>query len=669
VNIMSSWAGRVLVVDDDPQLRDLCRQTLARAGFVVTTAPSAAVALEALDQVSFDLVLLDLAMPGTNGLQLLEQIRSRDISVPILIVSGMASVEQLAFAMRLGARGLLTKPFRAQELADTARELVAKRQAVRVSDRVAALRPVLQISQHLLSELDLSRLYALIIETARVEVRAERASLMLLEPDEQALRIVACTGLPEVASIGSLVPVAQSLSGWVIRHRQPLLIDAQTIELPEFAGLRRYLLAPELTTALSVPIMAGDRILGVLNAAKATPRAAFTVADQELLQLLAGQAAVALENARLYGEVSRSEARYRALLRHASDAVLLLDAHGATVLDANLALACLSGYSSEELLTLPPQQLLPALPQLVEIAVHGRGEQREIETVLCAASGHETAVAVSVSVVPDGEQQLFLVIARDISERQRMARELAQAEKLAAIGRLSASMAHEINNPLQALSNTVRLLRDHDLPPERRDLYLSKAAAELDGLIQRVQRILDLSRPNLDGRRPVDMNQIIMEIIAANHALMVSRGIQYVTELTATLPWVKAVSSHLRQVCQTMVQNAIEAMPRGGMLRMRTYLRPAEGEPDRALFWRVGGMARQSLIEPAVVFEISDTGVGISQEEIPKIFEPFYSSRFDGLGIGLSICYSIVDFHGGELLVRSLPDQGTTFRVVWPIAQ
>ncbi len=666
---MSSWAGRVLVVDDDPLLRDLCRQTLARAGFVVTTAADARQAIEALDQSAFDLVMVDLVMPEIDGLQLLELIRSRDISVPILIASGVASIEQVAQAMRLGARGLLIKPFRAQDLAAMARELVAKRQAVRVSDRVAALRPVLQISQHLLTELDLNRLYALIIETVRVEIHAERASLMLLEPDEQALRIVACAGLPESVGVGTPVPIANSLSGWVIQHRQPLLIDGHITDSPWFVELHPRLHAPELTTALSVPIMAGDRVLGVLNAAKSTPRAAFTVADQELLLLLAGQAAVALENARLYTEVSRSEARYRALLRHANDAVLLLDATATTVLDANLALARLSGYTSAELLAIDPRRLLPALRELLATTTNGRSEPRELETTLCTATGKETAVAVSVSVVPDGDQNLFLVIARDISERQRMARELAQAEKLAAIGRLSASMAHEINNPLQALSNTVRLLRNHDLPPERRDLYLTKAAAELDGLIQRVQRILDLSRPNLDGRRPVDLNQVIMEVIAMYQPTIESRHIQFTGEFDPALPWVTAVSGHLKQVCQMLVQNAIEAMPDGGHLRVRTYIRPPDGESDRASFWMAGSGSRQFPPVPAVVLEISDTGVGIAQEDLPKIFEPFFSTRFDGLGLGLPLCYSIIDFHGGELLVRSQPDQGTTFRVILPIAQ
>lgn len=666
---MSSWAGHVLVVDDDPQLRDLCRQTLARAGFVVTTAADVTTALEAMEQTAFDLVIVDLIMPGMNGRQLLELIRTRDISVPILIVSGAASIEQISYAMRLGARGLLIKPFRAQELADIARELVAKRQAIRVSDRLAALRPLLQISQHLLTELDQSRLYALIIETVRVEVHAERASLMLLEPDEQALRIVACTGLPDTVGIGALIPVARSISGWVVRHRQSLLIDQHLVSSPWYKELKPHLLAPELTTALSVPIMAGERVLGVLNAAKATLDAAFTAADQELLQLLAGQAAVAIENARLYSEVLRSEERYRALLRHANDAVLLLDATGMHVLDANLALTRLSGYPGEEILRLNPCRLLPTLPALLNTAVNGRSEHSEIETTLCTADGHETAIAVSVSVVPDGDQRLFLIIARDISERQRLTHELAQAEKLAAIGRLATAMAHEINNPLQALSSTVHLLQHSDLSPERRDLYLTKAAAELDGLIQRVQRILDISRPNLDGRRPVDLNQVVIDVIAAYRQTLIARNIRYVSELTSTLPWVTAVISHLKQVCQTLVQNAIEAMPEGGTLRIRTYLRPPDGEPDRASFWRAGGGSRQFPSEQVVVLEISDTGVGIAQEEVPKIFEPFYSTRFDGLGIGLSLCYSIVDFHGGELWVRSQPEQGTTFRVILPIAQ
>ncbi len=665
---MHHWAGRVLVVDDDPLLRDLCRQTLARAGFVVVTAANATIALEALEQTIFDLVIVDLAMPGVDGIQLLELIRLRDISVPILIVSGIASVEQIVQAMRLGARGLLIKPFHAQELTSIAHELVSKRQEVRTRDRLATLRPLLQISQHLLTELDQSHLYALIIETVRSEVHAERASLLLLEPDEQSLRIVACTGLPDTVGIGTLIPVANSISGWVVRHRQSLLIDQRLTSSPWFAELRHYLLAPELTTALSVPIMAGERVLGVLNAAKAAPDTAFTIADQELLQLLARQAAVAIENARLYAEVSRSEARYRALLRHANDAVLLLDVTGTHVLDANLALARLSGYPHETLLQLHPHRLLPTLPGLLATAVNGRSEQHEIETTLCTADGHETAVAVSVSVVPEGEQHLFLVIARDISERQRLARELAQVEKLAAIGRLSAAMAHEINNPLQAFSSTIRLLQNPDLPPERRELYLTKAAAELDGLIHRVQRILDISRPNLDGRRPVDLNQVINDVIIAYRPQMNARGIRYIGELTSTLPWVTAVIGHLKQVCQTLVQNAIEAMPNGGTLHIRTYPRPPDGEPDRALFWRAGGGSRQ-LSDQAVVLEISDTGVGIAEAELPKIFEPFYSTRFDSLGLGLPLCYSIIDFHGGELLVRSQPDQGTTFRVILPVAR
>jgi signal transduction histidine kinase len=128
------------------------------------------------------------------------------------------------------------------------------------------------------------------------------------------------------------------------------------------------------------------------------------------------------------------------------------------------------------------------------------------------------------------------------------------------------------------------------------------------------------------------------------------------------------VIGHLKQVCQTLVQNAIEAMPNGGTLHIRTYPRPPDGEPDRALFWRAGGGSRQ-LSDQAVVLEISDTGVGIAEAELPKIFEPFYSTRFDSLGLGLPLCYSIIDFHGGELLVRSQPDQGTTFRVILPVAR
>jgi two-component system NtrC family sensor kinase len=673
---MKQNSGRALVIDDDPILREFCAATLRRAGFAVEALASTHEALDLLRARSFDLIILDLYLPDGDGLDLLEQMRERRIAAPILLISGGATVADAARAMRLGARGLLIKPFKAEELRTTALEIAGERRAARSRDRVAALRPAVRVGERLLGELDLPRLQDQIIETVRAELGADRASLMLIEEGGASLRIAACSGLPPHIQVGHRVPMGTSLAGTVAARRQPFRIDADGEVTPPAANLRGELFEDQITSALCVPVLAGQRVLGVLNAAKVHDSPPFSEADQELLMLLAAQAAIAIENARLYTSVAQSEARYRALLQHANDSVLLLDQAGTTILDANLAMENLSGYGRDELLTLDPRQLLPTLGELIEAAGrNGRGngaghEVHEIETELRTRADIVAHVAVSVSKVPYAGQQLLLVIARDVSERQRIAKQLMQAEKLAALGRLSASLAHEINNPLQAIHNSVHLMLSRPLPEEKRQTYLEMTQEEIVRLISIVQRTLDFYRPNRDGMRPVDVNEIIDVVLTLTEAQLHERRVQVVREGEGPprLPRVFAISNHLKQVCFNLIFNAVEAMPDGGELRVRTYL--AEPGADDVGFVGVsGGAGGGDLGGPAVVIELGDSGTGIPAEDLPKIFEPFYTTRTKGTGLGLAVSYSIIEQHHGDLSVRSTLGQGTTFRIRLPVAQ
>ncbi|MBX0327516.1 PAS domain S-box protein [Oscillochloris sp. ZM17-4] len=672
---MTEHAGRVLVIDDDQGTRDLCAQTLRGVGFDVVPT-MADVALDRLSGAPFDLVLLDMAAPDAGEPSMLAQIRSYDASLPVLLLSGAATVVQLSHAIRLGVEGLLLKPFVADELVTLAGEVMAKWRSTRARERVAALRPLLQVSQRLHAELDLSRLQDLIIETVRSEIGADRASLMLLEDDAQILRIVACSGLPPEVTVGHGVPASRGLAGWVAAHRTPLCIDAGGEVSPPNADLRGVFFADEMTSSLAVPVLAGDYVLGVLNAAKVRSMVPFSAADQDLLLLLAGQAATAITNARLYSEVAHSEERYRALLQHANDAVLLLDASGHTILEANLAIEQLSGYSRREILALRPSDLLPDVGNLAHAAHSGAsnghvpGEAQEVETVLQTRDAQPAQVAVSMSVVPYAGQRLLLVIARDISERQRITRQLLQAEKLAALGRLSASMAHEINNPLQAIHNSVHLLLSRELPDEKRQRYLEMTREEINRLISIVQRILDFYRPTREGMRPVDMGDIIDAVLTLTANQLHEHRVDLLREVEPALPRVLAVSNHIKQVCLSLIFNAIEAMPDGGSLRVRAYLSADGAEADEDMFTVVaGGRMSEPAAGPSVVVEISDTGAGISSQDLPKIFEPFYTTRIKGTGLSLALSHSIVEQHHGEMAVRSELGQGTLFRIRLPVAQ
>ena len=225
----------------------------------------------------------------------------------------------------------------------------------------------------------------------------------------------------------------------------------------------------------------------------------------------------------------------------------------------------------------------------------------------------------------------------------------AQREKLAGMGRLTAMLAHEVNNPLQAISNSLHLLLSRPLPEDKRVRYLALAHKEVEQLIGMVRRILDFSRPERDGMRPVALQPAIESVLAATAAQLEECRITVTCEWGTDLPHVSGVASHLKQAFLNLVLAAIEAMPAGGHLLVRTSVAPA----------RDGGCGE------LVVVELGDTGERVPDDELRAIFEPFSRTRRSSSGVGLPVSYSIIEQHGGRLSAAS-GDGGTTFRVELP---
>jgi two-component system NtrC family sensor kinase len=217
---------------------------------------------------------------------------------------------------------------------------------------------------------------------------------------------------------------------------------------------------------------------------------------------------------------------------------------------------------------------------------------------------------------------------------------------MAAIGRLAASIAHEINNPLQAIHNSLHLSLHESLANDKRLQYLTMAQAEVQRLIEIVQRMLDFYRPSRGGVEPADINTIAENVLALAHKRLQHGDVRVFTHLSPDLPPVPVVSDQVTQVFLNIVINAIEAMPSGGDLRLETLL----SEDGR---W--------------VLVCFHDTGSGMSPEQIANLFEPFYTTKSDGTGLGLAISYGIIERHGGVIEVSSRPGQGTSFVVKLPV--
>jgi two-component system, NtrC family, sensor kinase len=224
-----------------------------------------------------------------------------------------------------------------------------------------------------------------------------------------------------------------------------------------------------------------------------------------------------------------------------------------------------------------------------------------------------------------------------------------QAAKLVAVGEMAAGIAHELNNPLTTVTGFAELILD-ETPKEsehRPDIEMVlHEALRARGV---VRRLLDFARQGERARAACDLNEILEDVLALTRHFIHTNGVQLDAAFQKDLPWVSVDSNQMKQVFLNLVHNAVQAMPTGGSLAIRTEKRAREGRE-----WAVA--------------TIQDSGIGISPRDIDRIFEPFYTTRstHGGTGLGLSVTYGIVTDHGGTIEVDSQPGQGSAFNVWLP---
>jgi two-component system NtrC family sensor kinase len=262
---------------------------------------------------------------------------------------------------------------------------------------------------------------------------------------------------------------------------------------------------------------------------------------------------------------------------------------------------------------------------------------------------------LSASIIYDekGKEIASVGIFKDLRERLRIERELQktqqallQSEKLAAMGRLTSQIAHELNNPIYGIMNTLELLKTEIPPESKRRKILELSLSETQRLAEMLRNMLSFSKPEEEKKRPIKMNELIEGILLVMEKQMRESNIKVETFFDDEIPEVMASTNQMRQVMLNMLKNAKEAMPKGGTLTVKT-----------------------SKEINKVLIHIQDTGVGIPEEIRDKIFEAFFTTKqkVKGVGLGLSVCYGIIKDHGGEIKVESEEGKGTNFRIRLPI--
>lgn len=298
----------ILLVDDEDSVRQFCRKILKESGYQVETVSGGGHALELLKQSPVDVLLTDLKMSDMDGLRLIQEARVGRPDLATVVMTGYGTTDTMLESLKMGVMGFMMKPFTPEILLASIQGVLEKKRILRENARLKLLMPFFEVTKTLMSEVDLNRLLNLIMSHAVQETRAEEGSLFLLDGEGQPRCCVITDSVPNKTGIlkGHW---GERITRWMLEHRQPFTHHRKSA--PYFqqfvangqASLKSILDETDLLSVLSVPLIKKDNIIGVLNLAKLLDPAPFTETDLNLITVLCSQAAVAIENARLFREL------------------------------------------------------------------------------------------------------------------------------------------------------------------------------------------------------------------------------------------------------------------------------------------------------------------------------------------------------------------------------
>ncbi|RLB32878.1 MAG: PAS domain-containing sensor histidine kinase [Deltaproteobacteria bacterium] len=349
------------------------------------------------------------------------------------------------------------------------------------------------------------------------------------------------------------------------------------------------------------------------------------------------------------------------IIHSSPNAIIATDLSGNIILWNRAAEETL-GYKAKDVIgkmnieKIYPEGMARKVMQMMRSSDYGGvGRLRSYPMVHIKQDGKIIEGTLSAAIIYDaeGKEMASVGIFVDLTERlemeeklRRTQEQLLQSEKLAAMGKLTSQIAHELNNPLYGIMNTLELLKSEIPEDSKRRKILEMALSETVRLTDLLKKMLSFSRPDQEERQVTDINTILDEILLLHEKQLREHGIKIVQEFDYDVGPVFASKNQLRQVFLNIIANARDAMPNGGTLTVSTE--PLDGN---------------------VLIKISDTGIGIKKSDLNRIFEAFFTTKdsVKGVGLGLSVCYGFIKEHGGDIWVESKYGSGSTFNISLPV--
>lgn len=704
---------RILFIDDEVGMCNSMRELLRESGFAATIVQSPQEALEKIRSESFDLIVTDIKMPKISGLDILFEARKADPEAIVILMTGFASLESSLEAIRQGAFEYLLKPVEYSQLEISIRRGLEKRQAARarkrllddlktanlnLNNRLNEINALYEAGRSLMAVSELKTLLDKIVALAAGVTQAEIGSLMLLNGSGEYLIIESSIGLDPKIAAQVRLPLGESIAGYVAKSGQPLMVqDVEKDERFKRINKERY----HSASLLCVPLSVSQKTLGVINMANKQNGENFTEHDLKLLTTFASQAAIAIDDTRHQQENLHKLREFTVLfeLSQKLSAVGSVSAMRATVFEylkklmpldfalwfewqENLAslkpvgatgtnipltdtgsfnldkirqediiidnvdfrgmnlesIPALSSYLAERIVKYPafprPGGNFTALPVL---------QEGELRHVFCVAneSGHAyTEQEISLA-------RLVISQASGFYEREKA---LLNATRLLTMGNMISEISHDLRRPLTNIRGGLQILREKWPEVAEGSDFFKMIESEVLRLNELVKELVDFSKPHKYETEIADIRMVIKRASELLRPELKKKNIKYSEEYLACNYELAMNKNQILEVFLNLFLNSVDSMEDGGGLKVT-------GKIDRPSFKKTDYLA----------ITITDTGCGIKQENLAKIFDRYYTTKKTGTGLGLAVVERIISAHGGTLSVQSEYGKGTDFTLYFPI--
>ncbi len=535
------------------------------------------------------------------------------------------------------------------------------------------LATVINVSQAVSGEVALDKLLDTLMRTAIEQAGAERGLLILPKGGEPRIAAEATTGGDAVTvhlldRRASAAVLPESVLHYVLRTQESVILDDATAQ-PLFAA-DPYIRRRQARSILCLPLLNQAKLIGVLYLENNLSPRVFAPARIPVLKLLASQAAIALESAHLYRDLEQREAKIRRLVDANIIGIYIWEIEG-RIIEANDTFLRMVGFDREDLVSgrvlwtdLTPSEGRDRSVRAVE-EMKMIGSLQPFEKEYFRKDGSRVPVLLG-STAFDEQRDQGVAFVLDLTERKRaeaeareserrlreMQMEVAHSNRVATMGQLTASIAHEVNQPIAAAVTNAQAalrwlaVRPPDLDEARQALgSIVKDANRAGDVIGRIRDIVKKAPPRKDR---VDINEAIREVIELTRGEAAKQGAAVQTAFGEGLPLIEGDRVQLQQVVLNLIVNAVQAMG-----AVEAGPRELSITTDRA--------------EPSgVLVAVKDSGPGLAPANLEQLFAPFYTTKADGLGMGLSICRSIIEAHGGRLWVTANLPRGAIFSFTVP---